>query len=162
MSDLALYTIGVYGSTETSFFKKLEQNNIDTFCDIRQTRGVRGSKYRYVNSLYLQEKLKTMGIAYHYVKALAPTNEIRSMQHADDFAKGVVKKDRTTLGTAFIHAYQSLILQPFDCEALLADLKAAHAQNVVFFCIEEWPEACHRSLVATELQQNFHLKLKHL
>ena len=84
------------------------------------------------------------------------------MQHADDFAKGVIKKDRTTLGTAFIHAYQSLILQPFDCEALVADLKAAHAQNVVFFCIEEWPEACHRSLVATELQQKFHLKLKHL
>ena len=42
MSDLALYTIGVYGSTEASFFKKLEQNNIDTFCDIRQRRGVGG------------------------------------------------------------------------------------------------------------------------
>ena len=52
MSDLALYTMGVYGSTEASFFKKLEQNNIDTFCDIRQRRGVRGSKYRYVNSLW--------------------------------------------------------------------------------------------------------------
>ena len=46
MSDLALYTMGVYGSTEASFFKKLEQNNIDTLCDIRQRRGVRGSKYR--------------------------------------------------------------------------------------------------------------------
>ena len=40
---MKIYTIGVYNSTEQEFFNKLVDNNIDTFCDIRQRRGVRGS-----------------------------------------------------------------------------------------------------------------------
>ena len=47
-----VFTIGVYGSTENSFFEKLAQSRIDLFCDIRQRRGVRGSQYKYVNSIY--------------------------------------------------------------------------------------------------------------
>jgi hypothetical protein len=39
---MKFYTIGVYGSTEKDFFEKLIENRIDTFCDIRQRRGVRG------------------------------------------------------------------------------------------------------------------------
>lgn len=56
-----IYTIGVYNSTEDSYFNKLKINNIDLFCDIRQRRGVRGSQYKYVNSNYLQSKLADMG-----------------------------------------------------------------------------------------------------
>lgn len=37
---IKIYTIGVYNSTEESFFKKLQDNNIELFCDIRQRRGV--------------------------------------------------------------------------------------------------------------------------
>ena len=59
---MEFYTIGVYGSTEQSFFTKLKENGIDTFCDIRQRRGVRGKKYAYVNSTYLQNKLKEYGL----------------------------------------------------------------------------------------------------
>ena len=72
-----IFTIGVYNSTEDSFFGKLTKNHIDMFCDIRQRRGVRGSLYRYVNSNYLQAKLKELGINYTYIKELAPTSEIR-------------------------------------------------------------------------------------
>lgn len=50
------FTIGVYGATEETFFKKLVENNIDTLLDIRRRRGVRGLKYSYVNSNKLQEK----------------------------------------------------------------------------------------------------------
>ena len=71
------FTIGVYNSTENSFFEKLTKNHIDMFCDIRQRRGVRGSQYRYVNSNYLQAKLRELGINYMYIKELAPTSEIR-------------------------------------------------------------------------------------
>ncbi len=46
---MKFYTIGVYGSTGNEFFQKLIDNNIDTFCDIRQRRGVRGAKYAFVN-----------------------------------------------------------------------------------------------------------------
>jgi len=41
---MEVYTIGVYNSTEDLFFKKLIDNKIDTFIDVRQRRGVRGSK----------------------------------------------------------------------------------------------------------------------
>ena len=41
---IKIYTIGVYNSTESSYFRKLQENNIDLFCDIRQRRGVRGSQ----------------------------------------------------------------------------------------------------------------------
>ena len=53
-----IYTIGVYNSTEVEFFNKIKSNQIELFCDIRQRRGVRGSKYKFVNSIYLQNKLK--------------------------------------------------------------------------------------------------------
>ena len=45
-----IFTIGVYGLTEDDFFQKLISSSIDTFCDIRRRRGVRGAKYAYVNS----------------------------------------------------------------------------------------------------------------
>ena len=40
MSNMEIYTMGVYGSSEDSFFKLLIDNEIDAFCDIRQRRGV--------------------------------------------------------------------------------------------------------------------------
>jgi len=57
------FTIGVYRATEETFFKKLVENNIDTFLDIRRRRGVRGSKYSYVNSNKLQEKRATTEVS---------------------------------------------------------------------------------------------------
>lgn len=45
---MKIFTIGVYNSTELQFFKKLSENNIDTFCDIRQRRGGRGREYAFV------------------------------------------------------------------------------------------------------------------
>ena len=59
---MEFFTIGVYNSTETEYFNKLIENNIDTFCDIRQRRGVRGAKYSFVNSNRLQEKLNELDI----------------------------------------------------------------------------------------------------
>lgn len=39
-----IYTIGVYGSTEETFFSKLIAAQVDLFVDIRQRRGVRGNQ----------------------------------------------------------------------------------------------------------------------
>ena len=77
---MKIYTIGVFGSTEQQFFGKLVENKIDTFCDIRQRRGVRGSEYAFVNSNYLQHKLAEMDIKYGHIIELAPTTEIREKQ----------------------------------------------------------------------------------
>ena len=52
-----IYTIGVYGLSEKEFFQKIIDNNIDTFCDIRLRRAVRGAQYAFANSQRLQKKL---------------------------------------------------------------------------------------------------------
>lgn len=148
---IKIYTIGVYNSTEDSYFKKLQDNDIDLFCDIRQRRGVRGSQYKYVNSNYLQTKLQELGIEYKYIKDLAPTNEIRQKQKDADKANGETKKQRTSLGSVFKSEYLKEILEPFDIENLAADLRESGANNIVFFCVEEHASACHRSLVADKL-----------
>lgn len=146
-----IYTIGVYNSTEESYFDKLKENKIDLFCDIRQRRGVRGSKYKYVNSNYLQTKLKELGIEYEYIKDLAPTNEIRQMQKDADKTNGESKKQRTELGSVFKSEYIKQILKPFNMDLLARQIFDKGAKNVVLFCVEEHASACHRSLVAEKL-----------
>ncbi len=88
------YTIGVYGLSEDQYFSKLLENKIDAFVDIRQRRAVRGSKYSFVNSTKLQNKLSALGIKYFHVLELAPTTEIRELQKKDDVSKGIKKIDR--------------------------------------------------------------------
>lgn len=148
---IKIYTIGVYNSTEDSYFQKLTQNKIDLFCDIRQRRGVRGSQYKYVNSNYLQAKLKELGISYKYIKELAPTNDIRQKQKEADKMNGETKKQRFTLGQVFKTEYIKQILDHYDVTSLANELKDCCVQNVVLFCVEEHASACHRSLVADKL-----------
>lgn len=154
-----VFTIGVYNSTEDSFFEKLTKNHIDMFCDIRHRRGVRGSLYRYVNSIYLQAKLKESGINYMYIKELAPTAEIRQKQKDADKLNNETKKQRGSLGRVFVEEYNSQILVHFDIKNLVTGLEKAGAKNVVFFCVEEHASACHRSLVAKEITRLYGNKI---
>lgn len=157
---IKIYTIGVYNSTEDSFFNKLQDYKIDLFCDIRQRRGVRGSKYKYVNSNYLQTKLGELGIKYQYIKALAPTNDIRQKQKDADKSNGETKKQRTELGETFKSEYIKCILNAFDIHGLANELLESKATNVVLFCVEELASACHRSLVAERLSEVLKCEIK--
>lgn len=157
-----VFTIGVYNSTEESFFDKLLRNKIDLFCDIRQRRGVRGSQYKYVNSNYLQHKLLDVGINYSHIKELAPTQEIRQKQKEADILNNETKKLRTTLGKVFAHEYVIQILDKFDMDAFVIRLKAEGVTNVVFLCVEEHAAACHRSLVAQRLAEKLGCKIINL
>lgn len=159
---IKIHTIGVYNSTENSFFDKLKNNDIDLFCDIRQRRGVRGSQYKFVNSNYLQSKLSDMGIKYLYIKELAPTKEIRQKQKDADKLNGETKKQRTTLGEIFASEYRNQILDKFDLNNLIGQIKATGTKNVVFFCVEEQAEACHRSLVANKIGKLLGSEIKNL
>ena len=103
---MEFFTIGVYNSTEQEYFKKLTENSIDTFCDIRQRRGVRGAKYAFVNSNRLQQKLNELDIKYGHVIDLAPTSEIRELQKEADAQLGELKRDRNKLGKIFTIAYK--------------------------------------------------------
>jgi uncharacterized protein (DUF488 family) len=159
---MKLFTVGVYGSSEDEFYGKLIANHIDLFCDIRQRRGVRGSKYAFVNSIYLQRKLAELGIGYIYEKGLAPTRQIREMQWEEDKAEHQTKKTRETLGHAFCCGYEMLILETANLDELMATFKTEKAENIVFFCLEEKPEACHRSLLANRLAKKYHLEVTNL
>lgn len=159
---MEFFTIGVYNSTEEEFFDKLIENNIDTFCDIRQRRGVRGSKYSFVNSNRLQEKLSVSGIKYGYIQNLAPTTEIREVQKQIDNDKGELKSERQQLGKVFIIEYKNKILSKFNFEQFLENLDNIGAKKIALFCVEEKPEACHRSIVADKLADTFNYKITHL
>lgn len=158
---MKVFTIGVYNSTEQQFFGKLAENNIDTFCDIRQRRGVRGSQYTFVNSKRLQDRLAEMNISYTYLKELSPTKEIREKQKEADRRNGIQKKDRMQLGEVFVNGYKKHI-EGYDFHTLVEKLKAMGAERVVFFCVEESPYACHRSIVANELLKLFGYPITHL
>ncbi len=159
---MEFFTIGVYNSSESSFFEKLTQNNIDTFCDIRQRRGVRGAKYSFVNSNRLQQRLNELAIKYTYIQNLAPTSEIRAFQKKSDIGKGELKRDRQALAIDFVREYKNRIVENFDFEGLFKRLGRIGASRVAFFCVEETPEACHRSIVADKLQNDVNFDVIHL
>ena len=156
---LKIVTIGVYGFDEDSFFDALRQAQVDTFCDIRSRRGVRGSTYAFANSLRLQARLAELGIRYLYRQDLAPTKAVRDRQAAADKATKTAKRKRAALGEDFITAYRAECLAAFDPDSLMDDLEE-DTQVVALFCVEKDPEACHRSLVADKLAKELKLKVE--
>jgi len=156
---MEFFTIGVYNSTEKDFFDKLINNNIDTFCDIRQRRGVRGAKYSFVNSNRLQQRLTDLEIKYGYIPELAPTSEIRELQKEIDLEKGELKRERQELGKVFIIEYKNKILKNFDFDDFFEKLDQIGANRIALFCVEEFPEACHRSIVSGALNNKYNYQI---
>lgn len=155
-----IYTIGVYGTSESSFFGALQDADIDLFCDIRQRRGVRGKFYTYANSNALQDKLKALNIDYLHFKDLAPSKEIREGLAVRDKARKIAKRQRIALDDAFIQDFQQQILDGFDIDAFV-EIVGTH-KKICFFCVECSPDACHRSLVAIKLSQVLNIVVEHL
>lgn len=151
--------IGVYGTNESTFYNALTKSGVDTFCDIRLHRGMRGSKFAYVNSAYLQNKLKELGINYQHVKELAPSKEVRTMQKEDDKITGAEKRTRSTLGRIFIEEYLNRNLSMFDADAFLFSLPT-ETKVIALFCVERAPEACHRSLIGKLLKEKYSIPLE--
>ena len=154
-------TIGLYGFDDASFFQALSAAQVDTFCDIRWRRGVRGSDYTFANSQRLQARLVEMGIRYLHRKDLAPTPAVRQRQNEADKASKTAKRQRAGLSPAFVDAYREEILAHFDPQSLLDDLPP-DAQVVALFCVEREPAACHRSLVAEKLREVLGVIVKHI
>jgi uncharacterized protein (DUF488 family) len=150
---MKLVTLGVYGFSEAAFFQALQAAGVDTFCDLRWRRGVRGSDYAFANSARLQQRLAELGIRYQHLRELAPRPALRQRQTEADKAAGVAKRKRVALGEVFIAGYREQQLSGFDSRRFLEDLGAA-ARVVALFCVEREPAACHRSLLADRLQQD--------
>lgn len=155
-----LVTIGVYGWGADDFFRALQEAGVDTFCDVRWRRGVRGSDYAFANSQRLQHRLETLGIRYIHRRDLAPSPDVRAAQHAVDKAEKVAKRQRVGLSDPFIQRYTAQVLADFDPADLLAEL--GEAQVVALCCVEREPAACHRSLLAARLSAITGTNVEHL
>jgi uncharacterized protein (DUF488 family) len=156
------YTIGVYGKTEAEFFQALTGNSIDIFIDIRQRRAVRGSKYSFVNSTRLQQKLRELGIQYLHLLELAPTKEIRQIQKNADKEAKEKKVDRNVLSDVFIEVYKHKILDTFDINKFLKKLEGGNVKKAVLFCVEKEARACHRSIVADKIANQLAVSIQNL
>ena len=162
MSKIQLYTIGVYESLPDDFFGKLTKNKIDTFCDIRRRRGVRGSEYTFANSKRLQNRLTDLNINYLHIADLSPTREIIQIQHDFDKEGHISQRKRDSLSEKFISAYKKEILRNFDSKAFIKQLESLKAKRVALFCVEKNPSACHRSLAAEFLSRKYGFNVKNL
>ena len=152
---MRVFTIGGYGFDESSFLAALEAADVDLFLDLRQRAGMRGARYAFLNKSRLQESLSRMGKEYRHLSKLAPTSDIRALQKEEDLAEGVLKRERVELSPSFIAAYQDEVLSAFDAEIEEFADSLQDVESIAFFCVEEAPQACHRSLVAGRVAAYF-------
>jgi uncharacterized protein (DUF488 family) len=141
---VAVATIGVYGWTLERFLDALRAANVALVVDVRQRRGVRGSEYAWA-------------IAYSHHKELAPTTELRHVQYREDDRLGVGKRSRVELAPEYRERYLREILDDVDLGSLVAELPAGRASALL--CVERDPDACHRSLVAERLAEQYGIEI---
>lgn len=156
---VAITTIGVYGFTRETFLATLAEAGIDLVLDVRQRRGVRGSEYAWVNAQRLQDALSDAGIDYSHLKELAPTTELRQAQYRADAQRGEGKRSRTVLAPEYANGYTTEILDRVDLAPIV---KWIGGSKAALLCVERDPEACHRSLIATRLQQDWGFSVEDL
>lgn len=156
---MELFTVGVYGKTEQVFFDQLVTAQVQQFVDIRRRRGLRGGLYRFANSRMLQAELARRQIRYLHQIDLSPTERVRQIQNEADRSSDFTKRSREELSPEFISAYQSQ-LDEFDFSPFLTTL--SKFRRNVLFCVEARPTACHRSILASELQRRLPLTVIHL
>jgi uncharacterized protein (DUF488 family) len=150
----------VYDWTPERFLEALRDHDVRMLLDVRQRRGVRGSRYAWANSKRLQAALADAGIAYEHLPELAPTTELRQLQYAEDARQGVGKRSRRRLAGEYVARFTRERLDQVDLRPIAESMPAAGA--VALLCVERDPEACHRSLVAERIAREFGMRLDHL
>jgi uncharacterized protein (DUF488 family) len=154
-----LATIGVYGFDGPSFIRTLQGARISLLLDVRQRRGVRGSEYAWANARRLEAALAEAGIAYSHLPELAPTTEMRQLQYREDEKRGEGKRSRTELAPEYVRQYTEQVLEQVDLTPIVSWVGSKRA---ALLCVERDPEACHRSLIAERLGQEFGFEVEHL
>jgi uncharacterized protein (DUF488 family) len=146
-------TIGVYESSLDDFVDKLRRHRVAMVVDVRQWRGVRGREYAWANSRRLQAALEQAGIQYRHVPELAPTMELRQLQYREDERRKVGKRSRVELAEEYRRRYLREILDKVDLGAVLASLP--DEATTALLCVERDAQACHRSLIAARLHDQY-------
>jgi uncharacterized protein (DUF488 family) len=153
MAKLTVATIGVYGASLETFLAALAEADVGLVLDVRQRRGVRGREYAWANSLRLQSALADASIGYRHHRELAPTTELRRLQYREDDRLGEGKRSRTVLAPEYRRRYVGEILDGVDLDAFAASLPREHASALL--CVERDARACHRSLIAERLGEDY-------
>jgi uncharacterized protein (DUF488 family) len=146
-------TIGVYEFDAAGFVDALDDAGVSKVFDIRQRRGVRGSRYAWANAQRLQKLLAEARIGYEYHPELAPDTEMRQLQYRDDERQGVGKRSRVRLAPEYVREYTEEILDLVPLEPFIRRLPV-HGMGALL-CVEATAQACHRSLVAGRLAERF-------
>jgi uncharacterized protein (DUF488 family) len=152
-------TIGVYGWTLDGFLAALDEADVGLLVDVRRRRGVRGREYAWANARRLETALAKAGIDYSHHRELAPTTELRQVQYREDDRLGVGKRSRAALAPEYRERYLNEILDRLDLAPLVAQLPVDVASAL--FCVERDPEACHRSLIAERLADQYGVTVVH-
>ena len=163
MHNIPVYrvmTIGAYGFDGETFLQRLRDADVRLLLDVRQRRGVRGREYAWANSRRLQAALADAGIAYKHHLELAPTTELRQLQYAEDDRLGVGKRSRRELAAEYARRYTTEILDRVDLAPIVSAVSAG--ETAALFCVERDPEACHRSLIAQRLIDQYRVTIEHL
>jgi uncharacterized protein (DUF488 family) len=155
-----LATIGVYCYDADSFIATLRRAQATLLVDVRQRRGVRGPRFSWANSRRLQTLLADARIAYSHHRELAPTTELRHLQYREDDRQGVGKRSRERLAPPYVERYVNEILNPAPLDDLVAEISAT--SRAALFCVECEAVACHRSLIAQRLADEFGFQVVHL
>jgi uncharacterized protein (DUF488 family) len=158
MADLA--TIGVYGFDLEGFLGALREASVKEVLDVRQRRGVRGSRYAWANSRRLQAALADAGVGYRHLRELAPTTEMREAQYREDERRGEGKRTRTRLADEYVRRYLDEVLGPADLSEIVEAARAG--RRPALLCVERDAEACHRSLISARLEREAGLTVAHL
>jgi uncharacterized protein (DUF488 family) len=146
-------TIGVYHSSLDDFLEKLRRHRVAMVVDVRQRRGVRGREYAWANSVRLQAALKEARIQYRHLPELAPTTELRQLQYREDDRLKVGKRSRVELSDEYKRRYGSEVLDGVVLGQVLESLP--DEATTALLCVEHDAPACHRSLIAARLQEQF-------
>jgi uncharacterized protein (DUF488 family) len=153
-------TIGVYDYDGPSFIRELDAAGVTLLLDIRQRRGVRGAQYAWANANRLQARLAEARIAYEHHPELAPDTEMRNLQYREDARQGVGKRSREELSPEYVRAYTEEILDVVPLQPLVRRLPVHGIAALM--CVEASAAACHRSLVAARLADQFGFEVVNL
>ena len=108
---------------------------------------------RNINSLRLQAALAQAGILYRHDPELAPPTELRQLQYREDDRLRVGKRSRVELADEYRRRYLHEVLDQVDLGAILGSLPEDATSALL--CVERDARACHRSLIAARLQDQY-------
>lgn len=138
-----MFTIGYQGASLEGVIDALADAGVSVLVDARETPMSRRVEFR---PKALRSALEAAGIEYRSVRALGAPKELRAkaIDDWDGFADGY--RERLTLVRTELEDLVPII----------------QAQSVCFLCFEADPAACHRSLLAHEIEGFLDVSAVHL